>query len=547
MKSGAMTNPTVRNPILPGFHPDPSIVRVGADYYLANSTFEWFPGIRLHHSRDLRDWQPVGHALTDEAMLPLRGVPDSGGVWAPSLSYHNGRYWLVYAVVYTTAGPFKDMDILLVSASSIMGPWSQPIHLGGGGFDPSVFHDDDGRSWLVNISWDARPDRSPFAGIVLQELDLDRGCLVGEQRRILTHDELVEGPNLYRHGGWYYLMLAEGGTGWNHGILMARSRTIDGPYTLDPDGSLLTSRDNPGLSLQKAGHGEIVQTPTGEWYLVHLASRPVLARGERRSMLGRETCLQRVRWTEDGWLRLANGTHWPDDHVELPGVPADTSADFEPSRDDFTQSSLSVEWNSLRQPMTDSWVNLTERPGWLRLRGRQSLQSRFSLSLVARRLTSTQLVVTTSVDCAPMYPGQHAGLVFWYDTTTHFFLGVTGSECGPRILLASTDDGHYKERVTDIEVRSPVQLRGALEGAHLRFSVSFDGEEWQAVGPVLDASVLSDDYGSALRFTGAFVGLAAVDSHAARLPADFAFFEMRTIPYDGSGDDSSRSEQPLRR
>lgn len=464
-------------------------------------------------------------------MLPLRGVPDSGGVWAPSLSHHDGRFWLVYAVVYTTAGPFKDLDIFLVSAASITGPWSEPVQLGGGGFDPSLFHDDDGRSWLVNMTWDARPDRSPFAGIVLQEVDLDGGRLVGEQRLILTDDELVEGPNLYRRDGWYYLMLAEGGTGWNHGILMARSRAIDGPYVLDPDGSLLTSRDNPGLTLQKAGHGEIVQTPTGEWYLVHLASRPVLARGERRSMLGRETCLQRVHWTDEGWLRLTNGTHWPETEVQLPAGTGREDVIPSVQRDEFEETSLSVDWCSLRQPMTPNWVTLTERPGWLRLRGRQSLRSRFALSLVAQRLTSTQVVVTTSIECAPEFPGQHAGLVFWYDTTTHFFLGITGHEAGPRVVLASSDDGRYTEQVTDIEVNAPLQLRGTLDNANLQFSVSLDGEKWQDVGHPRDASVLSDDYGSALRFTGAFTGLAAVDSHTAHLPADFAFFEI--TPHSG--------------
>jgi xylan 1,4-beta-xylosidase len=258
---------------------------------------------------------------------------------------------------------------------------------------------------------------------------------VGAQRKILTHDELVEGPNLYRRDGWYYLMLAEGGTGWNHGILMARSRTIDGPYELDPDGSIITSRDNPALTLQKAGHGELVQTTTGEWYLVHLASRPVLARGERRSILGRETCLQRVDWTASGWLRLTNGTHWPDVLVQVPAVESSEVPSLV-ERDEFEGRVLSADWSSLRQPMTADWVSLTERPGRLRLRGRQSLRSRFRLSLVAQRLTSTRIVVTTSVECRPSYPGQMAGLVFWYDTSTHFFLGVTGSESGPRVVLA---------------------------------------------------------------------------------------------------------------
>ncbi|TDO30587.1 xylan 1,4-beta-xylosidase [Kribbella sp. VKM Ac-2527] len=567
-----MTNTAVSNPILPGFHPDPSIVRVGADYYVANSTFEWFPGIRLHHSRDLVRWTPVGYALTSSESLPLRGVPDSGGVWAPSLSYHAGRYWLVFAVIYTVGGPFKDLDIFLISAPSVTGPWSEPVQLGGGGFDPSLFHDADGRSWLVNMTWDHRPGHSPFAGIVLQELELSTGRLLGRPRTVLTNSELIEGPNLYRRDGWYYLMLAEGGTGWNHGILMARSRSLGGPYELDPRGSLLTSRDNPGLALQKAGHGELVETPTGEWYLAHLASRPVLSRGERRSILGRETCLQQVTWTEDNWLRLTNGTHWPSEQVAVPPPKPETPYAAASTNGRFNGAVLGDEWCSLREPMDDSWVNLTERPGYLRLRGRQSMRSRFALSLVAQRITRTRLTATTSLDYHPQYRGQRAGLVFWYDTTNHYLLGVTGTDDGPRIFLATSIDGTYTEHITDLPATAPVHLRGELRDAHLTFTAAIptaaiptaaiptaatptaaglaaptanptaptadptaptadptapiDNLTWHAVGPTLDAGVLSDDYGTTLRFTGAFVGLVSEDLPTTTLPADFHHFHL---------------------
>jgi xylan 1,4-beta-xylosidase len=544
----------VRNPILPGFHPDPSIVRVGHDYYIANSTFEWFPGIRLHHSRDLVHWEPVGHALTDPLALDLRGVEDSGGVWAPSLSHDGGLFWLVYAVIYTKDGPFKDLDIFVVRSASIQGPWSVPVHLGSGGFDPSIFHDDDGRHWLVNMTWDHRPDRSAFGGIVLQEVDLDRGGLAGPQRLILTSDELVEGPNLYRREGWYYLMLAQGGTGWNHGILMSRSRDINGPYAVDPQGSLLTSRDNVGLRLQKAGHGELVETPGGEWFLVHLASRPLLTGRGRRCILGRETCLQRVTWTGDEWLRLAQGGHWPADEVAVPvglpvGLPAvvtvieqvpltvhlqtaapGVTTSQRSDRDEFDSTTLSSDWSSLREPVTDRWLSLTERPGWLRLRGRHSTRSRFSLSLVARRLTTTDALVSTCVEFVPQYPGQRAGLVCWYDTNTHYFFGVSGGEGGPRIVLAVMNDGNYSEQES-LSVRgwARVHLRAELHGIRLQFSVSSDGASWQEVGLAQDASILSDDHGSSLRFTGAFVGLTAQDSFTGRLSADFDHFELRDL------------------
>ncbi|WP_202971187.1 glycoside hydrolase family 43 protein [Saccharothrix sp. ALI-22-I] len=524
----------VRNPILRGFHPDPSIVRVGPDYYIANSTFEWFPGIRLHHSTDLAQWRPAGYALADPGALDLRGVPDSGGIWAPSLSYHDGRFWLVYAVVCTRVGPFKDLDVLLVTAPSIDGPWTAPLHLGSGGFDPSIFHDEDGRHWLVNMTWDHRPDRPSFAGIVLHEIDPARG-LVGARRLIHTHDELIEGPNLYRRDGWYYLMLAEGGTGWNHGISVVRSRDIAGPYEPDPHGPLLTSRDREDLSLQKAGHGELVETGTGEWYLVHLASRPLTVDGERRCMLGRETCLQRLEWTAEGWPRLAHGDHWPRETVVVPASsePAVSGPSWSrPSRDEFDTDRLSDEWNSLRQPVSERWLSLTERPGWLRLRGRYSLHAHFGQSLIAQRLAHDRTVVTTAVQIRPEYPGQQAGLVCWYDTGTHFFLGVTTGDDGPFVVLAVSDLGVYAEHDTRIRpaLGALTHLRATIDRDRLRFAVSHNGTDWTDVGQELDASVLSDDYGNSLRFTGAFVGLAAHDPVTGTLPADFSYFDHRELP-----------------
>jgi xylan 1,4-beta-xylosidase len=303
----------IHNPVLKGCNPDPSFLRVGDDYYLANSTFEWFPGVPIYHSKDLANWRLIGHALTRRSQLDLRGVPDSGGIWAPSLSYHDGLFYLIYTIVRTRTGPFKDVHNYLTTAREITGPWSEPIFLNSSGFDASLFHDDDGRKWLINVQWDFRKGRPRFAGIVLQEYDAKAERLAGPIKMIFQKPHLIEGPNLYKLDGRYYLMLAEGGTGWNHGISMARAATIDGPYEADPLPLLLTSRKSPGAPLQKAGHGELVQTPAGEWYLAHLCSRPVYP--SRRCILGRETALQRVVWNKEGWMRLeAGGT---DAQVEL--------------------------------------------------------------------------------------------------------------------------------------------------------------------------------------------------------------------------------------
>jgi xylan 1,4-beta-xylosidase len=529
---------TIHNPVLRGFNPDPSFLRVGDDYYLATSTFEWFPGVQLHHSRDLVRWKLIGHALTEKRLLDLKGIPNSGGVWAPSLSWNNGEFFLIYTCVRTCGmgRPYKDTPFYVITARDILGPWSDPVHLGSGGFDPSLFHDDDGRRWLVNMAWDFRKDKPRFAGITAQEYDHGARRLVGSVRTILQKKELVEGPNLYQHGGFYYLMLAEGGTGWNHGISMARARAVTGPYELDPQGSVLTSRDDEQIELQKSGHGEIVQLPSGDWYLAHLCSRPIGEGKDRRCILGRETAIQQVTWSEDGWLRLASGGTRP--QVEVP-APVDlpwTPWPAPPEKDDFDRPALDIRWSSLRIPVDATWLTLEERPGWLRLRGRESLFSLFEQSLVARRLESLRTVVETCLEFSPANFNQAAGLIFWYDTKSHYYLRVTHDEVRGKVLgIVLADDG-ARDEIAESEIAingwTRCHLRAELDHARLQFSASPDGATWQPIGPVLDASKLSDDYGSDLRFTGAFVGLCAQDLNGSRMPADFDYFILKIRPSD---------------
>ena len=540
----------IQNPILPGFHPDPSICRVGDDYYLANSTFEWFPGVPIHHSRDLVNWRLIGHALTRQSQLDLRGIADSGGVWAPSLSHRDGQFWLIYTNIRTCGmgRPFKDIGIYLTTATDICGPWTDPVVLNSIGFDPSLFHDDDGRKWLVNMEWDFRKGRHRFAGIVIQEYDGKSQKLVGAQTKILEKTGiLTEGPNLYKYDGWYYLMLAEGGTGWNHGISMARSRNILGPYEFDPQLSVLTSRDDATLKLQKAGHGELVQTGAGEWYLAHLASRPLKTNAGRnlasldksasadvhagdRCVLGRETCLQRVEWC-DGWLRLATGGTNPVDRLLLPkGVSPQVWPEM-PARDGFDSDQLDLRWSSLRQPVADSWLSLKERRGWLRLRGRDSHFSLFSQSLIARRVQHFRFTAGTCLEYSPAHYTQMAGLVCYYDTRQHYYLRVTHDEKLGKVLgIVLTDDGAYDElgeSQVAINEWSQIYLRVEVDSQKLQFSASPDGRTWRPVGARLDLSKLSDDYGSTLRFTGMMVGLCAQDVGGTNTVADFDYFDYQ--------------------
>ena len=305
----------IRNPILRGFNPDPSIVRVEEDYFIATSTFEWFPGVQIHHSKDLKNWKLIGRPLDRVSQLDLVGVPDSCGVWAPCLSFHEGVFYLVYSNVRSFDGPWKDTPNFLVTAWDIRGPWSEPVALGSYGFDGSLFHDDDGRKWFLSMLVDHRKGVF-FGGIALQEFNVDTQRLTGPTKNIFSGTELgtTEAPHVYKRDGYYYLMTAEGGTEFEHAASLCRSRSIDGPYEVHPDNPILTSVGDPHRELQKSGHADIVQAHNGDWYVVFLTARPLSPHG--RCTLGRETLIEELDWPVGEWPRLKNGTRHP--RIQIP-------------------------------------------------------------------------------------------------------------------------------------------------------------------------------------------------------------------------------------
>jgi xylan 1,4-beta-xylosidase len=518
----------IQNPILPGFNPDPCIIRVGADFYIATSTFEWWPGVQIHHSRDLVNWQLLTHALTRVSQLDLVGHPDSCGIWAPALSYADGLFYLIFTNVKSKAGAFKDTPNYLVTAPAITGPWSEPVFLNSSGFDHSLFHDDDGRKWLLNMRWDARQGRNQFSGIVLQELA--NGKLVGPVHCIYKGTDLgaTEGPHIYKRGGWYYLLTAEGGTSYGHSVTVARSRQLTGPYETDPENPMLTARDQPDLLLQKSGHGSLVETADGETYLAHLCARPL--RPEKFCNLGRETALQRVAWTPDGWLRLANGEgsakNAPAVQVPAPNLPPHPFP-AEPACDGFDAPMLNRNFATLRTPADDSWLSLSARPGWLRLIGRESPSSLFRQSMVARRLQHHRARISTCMEFSPGCFQQTAGLIAYYDTKRYYYLRVSTDEgVGKNITILTRDIGKHREELPaplPIDWDGPVHLRMEFTDAKLQFSYSRDGTDWVEIGPGLEAGKLSDDYGF-LAFTGTFAGLCVNDLSGAGCHADFDHF-----------------------
>ena len=523
-----MSRNLIHNPILRGFHPDPSICRAGDDYYIATSTFEWFPGVRIHHSRDLVNWRPLTYALTRSSQLNMEGDPDSGGIWAPCLTYDNGLFYLIYTDVKSRQGAFKDTPNYLVTAENIEGPWSEPVYLNSSGFDPSLFHDEDGRKWLVNMLWDHRTGRNSFAGIVLQEYSVEEQRLIGPVTNIYkgTELKLTEGPHLYRKDGWYYLITAEGGTQYDHAVTVARANQIEGPYETAPVNPLLTSAGNPELALQKAGHASLVETQTGEWYMVHLCGRPVK---DKYCNLGRETAIQRVEFTADGWLALSGGGNAPALTVEGPELPAHP---FEPAdpRDDFEAPQLDVRWSTLRVPADESWLSLQERPGYLRLRGRESMSSMHRQSLVALRQQAFRCSAETSVDFEPQHFQQMAGLIVYYDTKDYLYLRITHDEVlGGRTLgLIRSKDGVYEDTLAP-EVPLPagvsVAIKVVIDGEFAQFYYKVGESSWEQIGPALEIYHLSDDFPAYIRFTGTFIGMCAQDLSGTFHPADFDYFE----------------------
>lgn len=536
----------IRNPILRGFNPDPSIVRVGDDYYIATSTFEWFPGVQIHHSRDLAHWRLAARPLDRASQLDMRGNPDSCGIWAPDISWKDGLFHLIYTDVKrygrtTTDGAsgasMRDFHNYLVTAPAIEGPWSDPIPLNSSGFDPSLFHDEDGRSWLLNMLWDHRPGRNRFAGIVVQEYDGAKRALVGEPVNIFrgTPLGLTEGPHLFRRDGWYHLLVAEGGTHWGHAVTMARSRSLYGPYELHPQTPLLTARDKPDAPLQRTGHADLVETPSGDTYMVYLCGRPLPKRG--RCILGRETAIQKMVWGEDGWLRPAEGEGAPVHETAAPDLPP-TLWPAEPGREDFDGPELPSAFQWLRTPEPERIFSLGARPGHLRLYGRETTGSLFTQALVARRIQAFSCSIRTRMAFEPVHFQQAAGLVLYYNGAKFHYLHVShDEEIGRHIrVMSALPDAPMADAFTPLVPLppGPVELRAELDDERLFFAFRPDGQsDWTWLPELFDASILSDEATAPglPNFTGAFSGVACQDLAGTGRQADFDWFNYEERDY----------------
>jgi xylan 1,4-beta-xylosidase len=409
-----------------------------------------------------------------------------------------------------------------------MGPWSEPIYLNSYGFDPSLFHDDDGRKYVVTMTTDFRKDKNRFAGILLEEFSLEKKRCLGSPTLIFKGTEIgwTEGPHLYHIGQYYYLLVAEGGTFYNHAESVARSKTIEGPYEVMPGNPLVTSKDRPELPIQKAGHADLVQMQNGEWAMVHLCGRPI----DNHCMLGRETSIQNIVFDEDLWPRIKGGDNAPRDFFEspfdaTPQGPANIYYTFE-------REKLPLDFQTLRIPLGEDVLSLKARKDYLRLYGKESMSSTFTQALVGRRQQAYRCTVTTKVEFDPTWYKEMAGIAYYYGTREYYYLRFSHDEAlGKVVCIMSCDNGKHEELFPPVAVGDIHEIWMRIETDYdtVRFSYSLDGMAYVQYGNDCDALRISDDHIDNSAFTGAFFALACQDLSGFNKPADFAFMQYKEL------------------
>ncbi|MCW0848404.1 glycoside hydrolase family 43 protein [Clostridioides difficile] len=537
----------IKNPILPGFNPDPCICRKGDDYYLVVSSFEWFPGIPVYHSKDLKNWELYTHILTDETKIDLKKLPSSKGIWAPCLTYceEEELFYIVYGIMNSMNAIYFDVDNYLITSKDIKGEWSEPVYLHSSGFDASIFHDDDGKKWIASLDWETREGYEKPGVICLVEYCTKKKEIVGYPKRIWsggTDRGCIEAPHITKRGDYYYIMCAEGGTGYGHSVTMGRAKNIWGPYEKDSMNPIVTSIPgdfyerhdpdhlkpkyyNPESKLQKSGHGSYIETTSGEVYLVHLTSRPFVP--ELRCTLGRETAIQKMKWTKDNWLRMEDESNLAKEYVSESKLEEHLVSSI-PSFDDFDSNELGLQYYAPRiSPL--SFADVKSRPGYVRIRGQESRTSLNKVSILARKLTSVYARITTKMEFYPEVHQHSAGLIMYYDNMNYINLRKYYSETLGQSALSiiHLENGEKTEFLnTRIPIKDiPIYLRLYIQGRKSYFEWSYDEKNYQRIGKVFDTTKFSDEYCKYGEFTGTFIGLTCADRVKHKHYADFDFFE----------------------
>lgn len=503
---------TLRNPILTGFYPDPSIHQIGNDYYLIHSTFAYFPGLPIFHSNDLVNWTQLGHIFDRPEQFDFDGLPVSNGMFAPAITHHDGLFYAVCTVV-GGRGNF------VVTAEDPAGPWSDPVYTPFEGIDPSLFFDDDGRAWMVN---NGAPEGTPLydghRAIWIQEFDYKEKKMIGPRTMLVnggvdisTKPIWIEGPHLYKRGGWYYLSCAEGGTGPDHSQVIFRSKQPDGPYEPWEGNPILTQRFlDPSVAgaVTCTGHADYVTGPDGEWYAVFLGVRPY-DRGF--SPMGRETFILPMKWPEGGWPMILPSTERVPLVIDAPAgksfvqnPDAPMSGNFS-WRDDFNGSELSKLWIMLRTP-TEQWWQLDAAQGTLELRPRkEKLYERNNPSFLARRVQHRIFDAALRVQ-VPDSAGVSAGMAVFQNDTHHYFAAVRRNDAGKMELYLERALKDSVETLASVELPAgeSVDFRVVTRVDSCAFEYAVNPGQWMSLAERLDAKMLTTAVAGG--FVGATVG-----------------------------------------
>lgn len=503
------------NPVQRGFFPDPSVIRVGEDFYMVNSSFQYFPAIPISHSKDMVHWEIIGHAITNPEWLDLSEIKDSHGIWAPDISYVDGIYYIFATLRLNGDGNSTNKVLrrqLLVTASNPAGPYSQPSWLEVDNIDPSHFVDDDGKHYMIIAP-----------GIKVVPLNETGTKVVGEVINAWdgTGERCSEGPHILKKDGWYYAIVAEGGTGYGHGMNVGRSKRLEGPYESSPYNPVMRQKDS-FAPIQRTGHGKLVQDQKGDWWCYYLCGRP---NNHQYTTIGRETALDKVEWTDDGWFTI-NGGNGPSMVHESPKLPVHCFPKW--TRDDFDCDKLNLNWEFVRKPAYGSF-SLTERPGYFRIwtLDGQLMEIR-SKNTLLRREQELNYTASTKVEFYPDREGEQAGLTCYYSTATYARCAVCYRE-GRKLQLV-INRNHGEELISEISdvKEQPVYLKVLVNKLKRTFYYSYDNKEWMLVGELEDCIYLCDEGvpDDPKRHTGTLVGIYANNGGCGtRKPADFDFFE----------------------
>ena len=479
-----------KNPILKGFNPDPSICKVNDDYYMATSSFEYFPGLPIYHSKDLVNWKQIGHCLTRESQLNLHRVNASGGLFAPSLRYKDGVFYVICTNV-SAGGNF------FCTATDPAGPWSEPIWVDIKSIDPDIFWDEDGKTYFVTQGDE---------GIRITEIDIKTGKVLSPERLVWggIGGRFPEAPHVYKKDGYYYLLLGEGGTEYAHSATIGRSKYLFGPYESCPLNPILThcNRIGQGNPIQGVGHADFIQATDGSWWVVFLGFR-VTQPYSYYHILGRETFLAPVDWPEGGWPQV-NGNGTVSLQMNAPTLPLHP-IEKAPTRTDFNEDKLGLDWQYLRNPILENY-SLTEKKGHLRISASPyTLNETEAVSFVSRRQTEHDFIVETEMELVSSTDNEEAGVTLIQNNTHHYDL-LLKKRGNKNLIQLRVKAGSLSYIAAEQEVESN-KVKLNIQGTPLSYKFNYTTSEngkYRELGN-LDTRYLSTEVAGG--FTGVMIGL----------------------------------------